>query len=386
MTKLYYTDPYMTHFTAEVTSVVEKESLFHIVLDQTTFYPEGGGQPCDTGFIEDCPITSVYEEAGVIYHVSSKKPIKIHKAKCHIDWARRFDHMQQHMAQHILSACLREHFNATTLSFHLGSETCTIDIDTMLLKDMLPQAETLANAVISSYALTTILYPTKQELKKLPLPKPLPKVEGQLRLVQIGDVDLSACCGTHPRTSLEVQLIKIIKAEKHKNGMRLYFLAGNRALHALLTNEAAHLSTIEDLTKTSQKLQGEVRLLQSTVMDYEVKEVVTSAPTVNGTRIVSHIYDDLTPKALQTMATKLVSYDHTIALLGLKVDGMAHLVYMCSADMKNLNMSNLLKDSITLIDGRGGGTPTSAQGGGKSVANLTSAMDYTLMKVKKALA
>ncbi|MEG0387519.1 MAG: alanyl-tRNA editing protein, partial [Niameybacter sp.] len=169
MSKLYDANPYQKNFIAEVVDVVEKDSTYHIVLDQTAFYPESGGQPADTGFIEDCEITYVYEENDRIYHVSHKKPIKIHKAKCHINWHRRFDHMQHHMAQHLLSACLFEDYQAKTLSFHLGQETCTLDIDLVLLRGQLTQAEARVNALIQDNLEITILYPTKQELKKLPL-------------------------------------------------------------------------------------------------------------------------------------------------------------------------------------------------------------------------
>lgn len=385
MSKLYYQDPYIQDFTAEVQSIIEKNGAFHIVLDQTAFYPGGGGQPSDIGFIEDCPITYVYEEDDCIYHVSSKKPIKIHKAKCRIDWARRFDHMQQHMAQHILSACLSETCSANTLSFHLGTDTCTIDIDQILSSTQLMEIEKQVNEIINSYTLTSILYPTKQELKKLPLPKPLPKVTGPLRLVQIGDIDLSACCGTHPRSTLEVQLLKIVKSEKHKGGTRIYFMAGTRAISALMSNEETHMSKVQELTSKCQKLESEVRKLKHLITDYQVKEIIDTAPVVNNIHLIKEVYEDMELKDLQTLASKLVQYPHVIAILGLKCDKTANLVFMCSQDIKKISMNHLLKDSITLIDGRGGGTDFSAQGGGKSGNNLDSALDYAMMKVKSHL-
>ncbi|MHC1748152.1 MAG: DHHA1 domain-containing protein [Cellulosilyticaceae bacterium] len=385
MTKLYDANSYQKDFIAEVLSIIEKEGTFHILLNQTAFYPEGGGQPCDTGFIEDCPIIQVYEENNCVYHVSTKKPIKIHKVKCQIDWARRFDHMQQHLGQHLLSACLVEHFNTNTLSFHLGEQVCTLDIDQVLSLPLLNQAENFANEIIYDNILTEVLYPTKQELKKLHLNKPLPKVTGQLRLIQIGEFDISPCCGTHPRSTIEVQLIKIIKAEKYKSGTRLHFICGQRAIKALRDNEQNYASKIQELTIHSQTLLGEVRKLKSIVTDYEVKEIIDAAPLLKDYRIVKNIYETMDSKELQALGNKLVAYPNVIALLGLKCDKTAHLVFMCSSGITKVNMNTLLKDSITLIDGRGGGSNTSAQGGGKSANNLESALDYALMKVKSSL-
>lgn len=385
MSKLYYTQTYQTDFTAEVLSVTEKDGAFHIVLDQTAFYPEGGGQPSDTGFIEDCPITFVYEEADTIYHVSPKKPIKIHKVKCTIDWNRRFDHMQHHMAQHILSACLLDNFEANTLSFHLGTETCTIDIDKKLSSDEILEGERLVNELISDNLITEILYPTKQELKKLALRKPLPKVTGPIRLVQIGDLDTSACCGLHPRSTLEVQMLKILKHEKHKTGLRITFIAGKRAITNALATNLETLTQIQKLTKECQQLAGENRKLKNTITDYQVKEMIDLAPMLGDIRIIQDIHENIEPKDLQNIATRLVAYPKVIALLGLKADKTTHLVFMCSKDIKKISMNHLLKDSITLIDGQGGGTDYSAQGGGKSANNLSSALDYALMKVKSSL-
>ncbi|MEG0707714.1 MAG: DHHA1 domain-containing protein [Cellulosilyticaceae bacterium] len=385
MSKLYYTQTYQTDFTAEVLSVTEKDGNFHIVLDQTAFYPEGGGQPSDTGFIEDCPITHVYEESDTIYHVSPKKPIKIHKLKCSIDWKRRFDHMQHHMAQHILSACLLDNFGASTLSFHLGSETCTIDTDKKLSPDELLEGERLVNELISENLMTEILYPTKQELKKLTLKKPLPKITGPVRLVQIGDLDISACCGLHPNSTLEVQMLKILKHEKHKTGLRITFIAGNRAITNVLSTNLETFTQIQKLTKECQQLSAENRKLKNTITDYEVKDMLESAPTLGDVRIIQAIHENIEPKDLQAIATRLVAYPQVIALLGLKADKATHLVFMCSKDIKKISMNHLLKDSITLIDGQGGGTDFCAQGGGKSANNLASALDYALMKVKASL-
>lgn len=397
MSKLYYNDAYQKTFIAEILSITEKSGDFHIVLDQTAFYPEGGGQPCDTGFIEDSPITYVYEENGTIYHVSPKKPIKIHKAKCTLDWARRLDHMQHHMAQHILSACLLDTFDAATTSFHLGKEICTIDIDKMLTPEQLLGGERLANNIISENIKTEVLYPTKQELKKLNLKKALPKTNEAVRIVKLGDLDVNPCCGVHPSSTLEVQLIKILKWEKHKTNLRITFIAGGRAVADTLSkdqfvrhicqmlkgSEKDVLTKVEALTQNVSVLTNENRKLKEQVAEFEVKVLLEEAPVIKNCHIVKKTFNNVSAKEVQLLGSKLTAYPNAIALLGAKIEDQAYLIFMCSKELKKLNMDALLKDSITFIDGRGGGSYFSAQGGGKSLNNLESALDYAYLKLTK---
>lgn len=397
MSKLYYNDPYQKTFIAEIVSVTEKSGDYHIVLDQTAFYPEGGGQPSDTGFIEDCPITYVYEEGGEIYHVSSKKPIKIHKAKCTIDWACRQDHMQHHMAQHILSACLLDAFEATTVSFHLGKEICTIDVDKMLTSDQLLEGERLANQIVQDNIKAEILYPTKQELKKLNLKKALPKTNEPIRIVKLGDLDVNPCCGLHMNSTLEVQMIKILKWEKNKTNLRITFIAGNRALqdtlskdqfirhlcHMLKGSEKEVLAKVESLTQNANQLANENRKLKEQVADFEVKTLIEEAPSIGQLRVIKKSFANTPLKDVQLLGSKLTTHPNTVALLGVNTTEQAYLMFMCSKELKRLSMDALLKDSITLIDGRGGGSYFSAQGGGKSLNNLESALDYAYLKLSK---
>lgn len=171
MNKLYYENQYKKDFTAEIINILEKDNEFHVELDKTYFYPEGGGQPSDTGFIETSKVTYVYEDQGIIYHVVDKKPIKLKKTKCSLDWNRRFDHMQQHLGQHILSAAFLELFNVNTIAFHLGSENCTIDLDKPLTDAEIREAESLANKTILENINVEFLFPSKAELKKFHIKK-----------------------------------------------------------------------------------------------------------------------------------------------------------------------------------------------------------------------
>ncbi|MGL4362635.1 MAG: alanyl-tRNA editing protein [Cellulosilyticaceae bacterium] len=385
MPTLYDQNPYCQSFIAEIINIHEDNDLYHILLNETAFYPTGGGQPCDLGYIEDCPIIDVYEKENQIYHVSPKKPIKIHKAKCIIDWQRRIDHMQQHTAQHLLSAIFSEKLNASTDSFHLGSDYCTIDIDLPQPAQSISTVFELANEKIQECISITAFYPSKQELKKLKLKKLPKKTLDTIRLVSIDDVCLDACCGTHVKNTLELMHISLVKIEKQKNGQRIYFIAGFRSLKSLVLTASTAKTELAEATTKYHQASSLCTQLKSTIEDYEVSSLIQSTEQTSPYTVITKIFDNKTTKELQRFAAKLVTTPDVIALLGLKVDGMAYLIFMCSNSVKNIDMSKLLQDSITFIDGRGGGTKNSAQGGGKSINNLESAMLYATKKLNETI-
>ncbi|MBZ9686599.1 DHHA1 domain-containing protein [Clostridium estertheticum] len=396
MEKLYYENPYQTEFTAEVINVLEKEKEYHIELDKTCFYPESGGQPCDTGLINGAAVTYVYEKDKKVYHVVAVKPLKIHKVKCSIDFDKRYDYMQQHLGQHILSACIADLFNAYTIGFHLGIDSTTIDIDKVIIGDEIKTAETQANKIVLDNINVEVLYPSNSELKKLTLKKIPVKAGEKIRIVKIGDIDINPCCGIHPSTTIEVQLIKVIKIEKYKNGTRIEFLCGSRAVSdyvskyeaidkmskLLSCNSATLLSEVDRLSGELNKALTEKRTLKAAVAEYEVQNMLTSAPKIEDVRVLKFIYDNGDLKYTNTLATKLVSQPKVIVLFGVKSVDKANLLFMCSKDLNMISMNALLKDAITLIDGKGGGSDLSAQGGGKNNNNLDSSLDYAYNKVK----
>jgi len=397
--KLYYKNPYQTEFTAEVLNVVEKENKYHVELDKTCFYPEGGGQPSDTGFINGIPVIYVYEEEGIIYHIVQIKPLKIHKVKCIINFDLRYDYMKQHLGQHILSAAISDLFNVNTIGFHLGESSTTIDLDKTISSDEIKVAEKNANEIVSTNINVEILYPTKSDLKKLSLKKIPVKLGEQVRIVKIGDIDVNPCCGLHPSSTIEVQLIKIIKSEKYKTGLRIEFLCGQRAVSdyvlkheaikkmskLLSCNNATVLSEVERLTSELNKALTQSRILKAEVAEYEVQNMLTSAQKLGDIKVLKCIYDNNDLKYTNTLATKLVSNPNVIVLFGVKSASKANLLFMCSKDLKIISMGSLLKDAITLIDGKGGGSALSAQGGGKNNNNLDSCLVYAYNKIKEAI-
>ena len=226
--KLYETDPYVQTFTATVLVCTPAGEQFAVQLDRTAFYPEGGGQPCDTGALGTALVTDVQEHGGVITHtVSAALPVG-QTVEGRIDWARRRDHMEQHTGEHILSGTLHRLFGAENVGFHIGSPAVRMDMSVPLTAGQLAEAETQANAVIRADAPVRCWYPAPEDLAKLTY-RSKKEIDGAVRLVDAGGADLCACCGTHVSTTGQVGAIKILSAQSYKGGTRLAVVCGERA-------------------------------------------------------------------------------------------------------------------------------------------------------------
>ena len=222
------------------------------------------------------------------------------------------------------------------------------------------------------------------------------KAGEKIRIVKIADIDINPCCGIHPSSTIEVQLIKVIKFEKCKNGIRIEFICGARAVSdyilkheamekmckLLSCNNAAVLSEVERLSGELNKALTEKRALKAEVAEYEVQNMLSSAPKIEDIRVLKYIYDNGDLKYTNLLATKLVSAPKVIVLFGVRSNDRANLLFMCSKDLNMISMNSLLKDAISLIDGKGGGSDLSAQGGGKNNNNLDSSLDYAFSKIK----
>ncbi|MGX9756119.1 DHHA1 domain-containing protein [Clostridioides difficile] len=399
MEKLYYTNQYIRDFTAEIIEIREIENKFHVLLDKTAFFPGGGGQFGDLGKIDNYEVISVYEEEKKVYHILDKKPIKIHKVKCSIDWDRREDGMHQHFGQHVLSGCFFKNFNANTTGFHLGNEYSTVDIEGNLDEEKIREIELLANEIIRQNIQVETLLPTKRELKKLWLRRALPNTNEEIRVVKIGDLDTNACCGVHPKSTSELRMIKIKKWEKHKSSTRIEFLAGKRAVDEVLkrdvylTKICRYLSCSEEdaingIVNLNEKVEDSLskkRKLEEIVAKYQVKEMVENANKIGNVSVVKKTYDEEDLKYVNKIANKITEDENNIALLAVRFEEKINLIFACSKNLKAVNMGSLLKDAISLIDGKGGGSQVLAQGGGKNNGNLESTFDYAFMKLEKIL-
>lgn len=399
MRKIYYEDQYKKEFVAEVEAIEEIDDKYHVKLNETAFFPGGGGQQNDLGFIEKIPVVDVYEKNGEVYHVLEKKLIKIHRVKCSIDWARRLDGMQHHLGQHVLSGCFYQLFNANTVSVHVGKEIATVDIQGILTEEQIRQAEIKANDCIRENIKVEMLTPTKSELKKIKIRRDLPNTNEEIRIVKIGDLDINACCGVHPSSTLDLGIIKIKKWQKHKGNTRIEYLVGNRAFNDYLkvdnfSNDICKylscgkddvINTINNLSNHIKELSDENKSLNIKLSDYQIIEMLESSEKIKDISIIKNIYKDTDMKNLIKLADRITERSKAIVLFALVQDDKANMIFKSSAQVKDVSMNDLLKDAISLIDGRGGGSHNQAQGGGKNNSNLKSAMEYAVMKINKQL-
>ncbi|NNF05732.1 MAG: alanyl-tRNA editing protein, partial [Candidatus Eisenbacteria bacterium] len=262
-TRLYHEHPTLTEFEARVLrSEPGDDGSLHVVLDQTAFYPTGGGQPHDIGYLQDAPVLDVWENGEEVVHRIDGTELP-EAVSARVDWDRRVDHRQQHTGQHILSRAFELVLKASTIGFHLGSEKCTIDLDQL---DLSPQkiieVEDLANRIVTED------HEVRQSWHKdvSELPESIRKsfeAEGDIRLISIGEFDVNPCCGTHCERSGQVGLIKVLKLEKNKNGTRVEFVCGRRALQDYRARHEELGSVARDLTTDALDVRNRVEALRS---------------------------------------------------------------------------------------------------------------------------
>ncbi len=395
MKKLYYENPYEREFTAEIVNIIEINNEYHIELDKSYFYPGDEVQPVDFGSINEIPVLNVYETNGTVYHVLKTKPLKIHRVKCKIDFVKRFDFMQQHSGMLILSACLKELFNLAAVKINIGETASYIDLNKIIEKEDIVKIEEIANKIVFDNVKIEMLQLTNAELKKLSIRKSPAKANEETTVLKIGDFYTAQSNSLFPASTIEVQMIKIIHFSKLATGTRIEFICGSRALADYLSKFEAIdkmakllscednkvLSIVENLKGDLNKALTEKGALKAEVADYEVQKMLDSCENIGNVRILRKTFDNADLKYITTLANKLTSFPKVIILFGTKSEDKANLVFMCSKDIKDINMGNLLKDAVTLIDGKGGGSNFSAQGGGKSKNNLDSSINYAYQQV-----
>lgn len=400
MEKLYYENHYIKEFTAEIVNIIEKDNKYHVELDKTYFYPGSENMPCDSGEINSVPVTYVYEDGEKIYHVFNAKPMKIHKVKCTINWSKKYNYMQHNLGKVLLSHYFLELFNANTVKFHYEDNLTYIDIDKILNFDEIKKVEEIVNEVVFNNINIQTFYATKAELKKLSLRKVSTKGNEKVRVAKIEDIVIAPYIELLPNSTIEAQAIKIVKLESLDKNTRIQFLCGSRAvsdyilkheyiksMFSLLKcdNEKDALSKIQNLRTELNDALSEKGCLKAQVAEYEVKEILNNSEHIEDVKIIKNIFENSDLKYINLLASKLVSYPKVIVLLAIKTEDKAQLLFMCSKDLKVISMNLLLKDAITLIDGKGGGSDFSAQGGGKDNNNLSSCIQYAYKKVMDAL-
>lgn len=397
--RLYYQDSHLIEFDARVIDRTERVSGWTAVtLDRTAFYPTGGGQPSDTGTLNGLRVVECIddEEDGVLHVIQGRAPDVGTLVKGRVDWLRRLDHMQQHTGQHILSQSFVKLFKAPTRSFRVLDESCEIDVDLDTpTEEVIERAAELANNVIWENRMITISRATPEEASELPLRKASAR-EGDLRLIEIEGFDLTPCGGTHAYQTGEVGMIAVRSWERAKGLTRIEFVAGMRALadyrranksaRAIAGLFSAGRDDIPELAaraiEENKHLHRRVRTLEEIAARVEAEELLSAATMTNGReRIVTKVFDNRDADSLKQLALSLISHPSIIALLGSRDSAAARLVFARSPDASG-DMSVLMREACAKLDGRGGGRPDLAQGGGKNLERLDEAITQAEQSVK----
>ena len=379
--RLYYDNAYLTEFDGCVLACRENGAHFDVLLDRSAFYPTSGGQPFDTGTLGNAQVIDVNVIDGDVWHTVTQPLTPGTTVHGCIDWPRRFDHMQQHAADHMIASALHRLMGGVTIGLHISGDMSTIDVSmpggaTRLSDEDIRRIEDDVNKRIQRDVPVRCWFPEAAELAALPLRKP-PTVDEHVRIVAIGEDEMVACGGTHPATAGQLGLVKIVSVTPARGKMRVAFLAGQRALadYERCTGAAhaasALLSTgVDSLTASVAALQEKLRqaeyelnCLRREQLLSRAEQMIAEAETLpDGTRLVAR-FVEADAALLRDLASRLIESPGVIALLGAANGAQAMYVFGRSSDVK-CDMGALLRESAKPLGGKGGGRPDFAQGGG----------------------
>lgn len=386
--KLYYNSPYLHSWETTIKDITEKEEGIFLTLTETAFYPEGGGQPADVGTINGVNVLDVFTDGEEVIHKIERR-LEESKVTCELDWKKRFDHMQQHSGQHLLSAICLQLFNARTVSFHLGSDFVTIDLDILsLTEEQLQTIELEVNKQIYANRSIHSYFVTKEKLEELPLVK-LPKVTENIRIVEIEGIEYNACGGTHVSRTGEIGIIKLFKTEKQKNGYRLFFKCGYRAL-ADYSDALSVLSTIAGTFNTGRNnildrfqkaeqekkdLELQLKLIQEKLLTIESGELLAKAEA----DMIAVVFEDKSFKDLKSLAQKIKEEKEINLLLASISENK--LLLNCNGEQE-ISCGKLFKEFLPIHNGKGGGNDCSAQAAFTTTEELLKFFHFVKSKIK----
>ena len=382
--KLYLEDPYKSEFEADVIKFEKNR----VILDKTCFYPTSGGQPCDLGYIDGIRVVDVYKEGEEIIHVLEKDLEKDH-VKGIIDWRRRFENMQQHTGQHILSQSFIEICgeDAYSTSLHIGELYNKIDIHGHYTEKEIERVENLANEIVFKNKKVRCYFAEREKImNKL---RKIPEGIDNLRVVEIEDFDLTACGGTHVRNTGEIGLIKIISSMKKGDFTRIEFVCGVKALKDYRKKNyelkrAVDLLNSQDILKEIEKVLEEkkswikkIRELEEELSEYEVSELIKNSEKIGEYRLIMRIYND---RDVETLVKKFDSEKVIVFLASRKNNEIVGF-----SKIKEINIGEIMKEAGKFIGGGGGGSKIMGKAGGKNSERIEDAFEYIKKKVKSLI-
>lgn len=391
--KLYFDDPYKWEFSARIIDRIRFGEFPAVVLDQTCFYPEGGGQPSDKGTINGMDILEVVEHEGRILHVLSRD-IKDKNIQGKVDGSIRFDHMQQHAGQHVLSQAFYELYGAETRSFHLGEEVSTVEIAMKSASDLkIQKVEKRANEIVLNDLEIRSYFVEESKIQSIPLRKP-PKKTGTIRVIEVDKFDYTACGGTHPCRTGEIGLIKILRRERIRDNIRCEFLCGWRAYrdYAWKTRDLRILSnqmTVaeKEVVSTFEKFQSEVkdlkkqnRKIREKLVGLEVEETIRKSDGP----LISEIFTGKTIDEVRLLALSIVKKGSYVVCFAINDKQRAHLIFARSEDI-DIDLRELVPLVSSLVEGKGGGQPSLVQIAGTNSTNLDKAVEKAVRFIKEKI-
>ena len=403
--RLYRDDSYLKSFRARVLAAATAGGdLMQVELDRTAFYPTGGGQPHDTGRLGDRTVVDVQEmDDGRILHLVRATEAPAGEVEGAIDWSRRFDHMQQHSGQHILSRAFVSIAGAATRSFHLGADSCTIDIDLAEPRpDLLRAAERLANETIFGDTPVSVRTLPADEMPTLPratdIARELALRPGDsIRIIQIGSFDESPCGGTHVARASEVGCVAVRSWERFKGGTRVTFLCGGRVvreverLGGIADACVAGLSVkLDEVPAALQRIQEQSavarranRALSDQLATAEAAALDAAARTLGSCRVAVSLLGGRDPETVQRIAQKFTAIPGRVALLAGDGDGLVSLVFARSREgvPTSMDMGRLMSGVCASRQGRGGGRPELARGGGFPAPQAAAALEEAFQQL-----
>lgn len=395
--KIYYDALYQQEFDAAVIRQDVRNGKVQVVLDKTLFYPGGGGQPCDFGTLNSSPVEDVYERNGEIVHVLDK-PLTRETAHGKIDWQRRFELMQQHLGQHILSAVFVRDYGLNTIGLRLEQDALSIDLDGYVKEETAALLETAANQVIYENIPVDVLFPSLEEIQRNSR-RDVPQTDKAIRIVKIAELDYTPCCGLQNKYTGEVGIIKIQRIDTHKSGSRIHFLCGQPALRWVCTlcGNAMHLMRELNCNETELKervmkqrsevlvLKDERQALLNRLSASEVSGLLRNAPHIGEITLVKHLLPDTTKEEMRQLFVLLTEQKGVAVLLGGKTAAGALLMFGCSKAEKRIDVLPAFKDAIAEIGGKGGGRACYAQGFGLDTERLSTAVEIAGKIIEKQL-
>lgn len=364
--KLFYQDPFLKTFTAKVLTCEPIKNGFAVSLDRTAFYPEGGGQPADHGFLGQAVVSDVHEKDGVLLH-NVDKPLEIGEIVTGVlDWPRRFDQMQQHSGEHILSGILCRDYHCDNVGFHMGADTVTIDYNAEITWEQALAAEAEANAVIAADLPVEIRYPSRQELETIDY-RSKKELTGQVRIVTFPGADCCACCGTHVLRAGQVELVKVLSVQKFRDGVRMEIVCGSRALRLFSTvydqNRAvAQALSVKmgDTASAVTRALEELAAAKQRMSELEEQIFAATAEKYAGAGDVFLLEEPMRPDAVRKLADAVSNRCGGLCAVFAGSDGEKYNYALLRADGGEI--SPLVKALNAALDGRGGGRNGFAQG------------------------